>query len=633
MPLSGRPMHRSVIFQVFLAMAVIAGMALASMGLSVYVTVGAQNDAEAINLAGSLRMQSYRISNTMALAELGEVDEPAASLDRELAAFTLKLKSSAIPEVVKSARNTPLTKSYLRVVNNWDREMAPLITAARDGRLALDESYRLYNEGLDEHVADIDAMVTHLQRDNEGKIELLGMTEAVSILLIVFIVLYLMMKADSNFVLPLRKLVSAAEDVERGNLGHRIRDFPDNELGVLAMTFNTMTQSLQAQYRTLEEQVEERTRELHRSNRALYFLYKTSREIASSPHDERLLRVFMSELKKVSDVERITLCVTAEPNMRNYDFLSTEDAVSAACDGDCGECQFSPDMVAKAHLPGISLPVQSRNDNYGFLYVEPRGGEKLAPWQNQLLNTVTETLSTAFAFHRTLGQEHRVMLLEERSAIARELHDSLAQSLSYMKMETARLIKLMDKGAEQAQIEGAVADLQEGINAAYKHLRELLVTFRVKLDSPDLRTAMEHAVAEFNDQSDARVTLDYRLDGSGLGPNDDIHILHVVREALNNAVKHARAQNIRLSCTSRAGEALFTVEDDGIGITDNPEKTHHYGLYTMRERAQRLKGELEYSRREKGGTRVQLRVPAGTVLGILRTPQQETNEAGETYGQ
>lgn len=601
-------MYRSVIFQVFLAMAVIAGMALASMSLSVYVTVNAQNDAEAINLAGSLRMQSYRISNILSQAEKNNIDDPATDLDREISSFTRKLTASTIPAVVDSAGNAPLERSYRTVVENWEQEMSPIITAARNGELSWREGYRQYNEKLGEYVADIDAMVTHLQRDNEGKIELLGMTEAVSILLIVFIVLYLVMKADSNFVLPLRKLVKAAEDVERGNLGHQIVDYPENELGVLAMTFNNMTESLEAQYRTLEEQVEERTRELHRSNRALYFLYKTSREIASSPYDERLLRVFLSELKKVSDVETIKLCVNAEPNYLTYDYLSSEDEKNKACDGKCSECELSPQRLARSHTPGISLPIESRSDNYGFLYICPREGEKLLPWQNQLLNTVAETLSTSFAFHRTLGQEHRLMLLEERSTIARELHDSLAQSLSYMKMETARLKKLMEKGYQQELIENAVEDLQQGINAAYKHLRELLVTFRVKLDAPDLRTAMQHAVHEFNEQSTAHVTLDYKIEGTGLGPNGDIHVLHVIREALNNAVKHAQASNIELKCRRSDGDFLFTVEDDGIGITQSPEKQHHYGLYTMRERAQRLNGDLDYAPRDSGGTRVQLRV-------------------------
>ena len=184
-----------------------------------------------------------------------------------------------------------------------------------------------------------------------------------------------------------------------------------------------------------------------------------------------------------------------------------------------------------------------------------------------------------------------------------------------MKMETARLKKLMDKGSEAATLEEAISDLQEGINAAYKHLRELLVTFRVKLDAPDLHTALEHAVKEFDQQSSTRVRLDYGIEGSSLGPNGDIHVLHVVREALNNAIKHAQASEVELRCERTVeGDFLFAIEDDGIGISADPEKEHHYGLYTMRERAERLQGELHYGSRESGGTRVQLRVPGTASL-------------------
>ncbi len=615
MPYSADRIYRSVIFQVFLAMAVIAGMALASMSLSVYVTINAQDDAEAINLAGSLRMQSYRIGNALSQSQQNLIEDPSLRLDNEIKEFSSKLLKSIIPTVVQGANNVPLEKSYNQVLDNWETEMSPLIGAARDGRTSMAESSRQYNERLQHYVADIDAMVTHLQRDNEGKIELLGMTEAVSIFLILFIVLYLVMKADNNFVVPLRKLVKAAEAVKQGQLDHRIRHFPDNELGVLAMSFNTMTESLEAQYRTLEEQVTVRTEELHRSNQALYFLYKTSREIASSPYDQRLLKAFLAELKKVSDVESINLCVSAEPNYLAYDYLSTDKQPEQECLGNCSDCALSPEQIAKSHTPGISLPLKSHGDNYGFLYIRPRDNERLLPWQNQLLNTIAETLSTSFAFHRTMGQEHRVILLEERSTIARELHDSLAQSLSYMKMETARLKTLLKRDVEKADVEEALVDLQEGINAAYKHLRELLVTFRVKLDAPDLRTALQHAVEEFDEQSPARVSLDYQLDGASLGPNGDIHVLHVVREALNNAVKHANANTIVLSCSAAAdGDILFRVDDDGVGIPEHPEKQHHYGLYTMRERAQRLDASLDYMQRGCGGTRVQLRVASAAKL-------------------
>lgn len=609
MTISGKDIINSVIFQILMAMLLIGAMALASMSLAVYVTLSVQDDAEAINLAGSLRMQSYRIAHLLSQASKSKLTDPVEAIANEREQFTVKLFQSSISESVLSSRNIPLKKSYQQVVSNWQNGVQPVLSLTQASTVDWQDVAKQYNKQVREYVDDIDYMVTHFQRNTEGKIELLGMIEGVSIILTLFTVIYLVMKVDSNFVSPLRGLVRAAEQVEQGDLGHRTNYSGENELGLLSQTFDNMTASLEAQYRTLEEQVAERTEELHKSNQALYFLYKTSREISSSPYDPKLLGIFLQDLKRVADVESINLCVNAEPNYVDYQLISTDQANQPDCFGDCEDCGLSPEQMRDSDKPGLSLPIKSRDDTYGFLNIQSKQGVGLEPWQNQLLNTVAETLSTAFAFHHTLGQERRVILMEERSIIARELHDSIAQSLSYMKLETARLKKMIERGFEQDKVEGAISGLQEGLNAAYKHLRELLVTFRVKLDAPDLHTALKHAVQAFGEQTSASVSLDYTLAGHALGPNDDIHVLHILREALNNAVQHAQAQHIVLRCyRGGSGEVVFLVEDDGIGLPSEPEREHHYGLYTMRERARQLKGELSCGRRSSGGTRIELRV-------------------------
>ncbi len=596
---SSKEIYHSVIFQILMAMMLIAAMALMSMSMAVYVTLDTQDDAEAINLAGSLRMQSYRIANILSLAGEGEVIDPRQDLSTERQKFSDKLYRSSIAQLIEQSGNTPLTKSYLKVIENWQNHMEPLLDqAALDvPNIVWPDVNQQYNQNLETYVDDIDLMVMHLQRNTEGKIELLGMTEGVSIFLIIFIMIFFVMKADTNFIVPLRSLVRAAEKVEKGDLAHRTTYTGDNELGLLSQTFNSMTASLEAQYRNLEDQVAERTDKLRKYNLALNFLYKTSREITSNPYDQQLLRIFISDLKKVIEVRVINLRIKAEVGYSDYEIISTgknsED--TAPTEGD------------------FSLLLRNRDEEYGSIFVSTRAGTELEPWQSQLLKTVAETLSTAFAFHRTLDRERRVILYEERSTIARELHDSLAQSLSYMKMEVARLKKMIERGFEPDQVEGAISDLQEGLNAAYKHLRELLVTFRVKLDAPDLRTALEHAVNEFNERSNALVTLDYALGSYTMSPNEDIHVLYIVREALTNAIKHSQASNICLRCIrSEDGGAIFLVDDDGIGMPETPEKQHHYGIYTMRERALQLDGEFTCSRRSSGGTRIQLKMNLAT---------------------
>ena len=603
--------YHSVIFQILVTMLIIAGMALLSMALSVYVTLDAQDDAEAINLAGSLRMQSWRIANTLHRASDGAVADPRREIEGERVAFSATLYRSSIFDLVEESGNAPLQQSYRRVVDNWQNKMEPLLvsTSAYDDKTAWQDAARQYDQYVAEYVDDIDLMVNNLQWNTEGKFELLGMAEGASILLTIFTVIFVIMRLDSNFATPLRGLVKAARNVERGDFSFRTTYKGKNELGLLSQTFNSMTESLDAQYRNLEQQVAERTDKLRKSNQALNFLYKTSREIVSSPFDQQLLDIFLRDLRKVIGVEVINLCINAEPNSADYRIFTTANDKDEARIRSYMTCELAPGRSRSSVGRDISLALVNRDDEFGFLYVRTGEGTVLDSWQYQLLKTVAETLSTAYAFHHTLGRERRVILHEERSTIARELHDSLAQSLSYMKLEVARLKKLIEQGAEPQTVEGAISDLQQGLNAAYKHLRELLVTFRAKMDAPNLRAALEQAVEEFDAQTPARVTLDYALGSYSMTANEDTHVLHILREALNNAIKHSQADSICLRCLpAENGAALFILEDNGIGMPENPEKQHHYGIYTMRERAQQLPGELNFAPVPGGGTRVQLRL-------------------------
>lgn len=601
----------SVIFQILVTMLVIAGMALLSMSLSVYVTLDAQDDAEAINLAGSLRMQSYRIATTLHRASDGVVTDPWQRIEGERAAFSGKLYRSSMIDLIEESGNAPLQQSYRMVVRNWQDKMEPLLasTSAYADKAAWQDAARQYDRYVADYVDDIDLMVKNLQWNTEGKIELLGMAEGASILLTLFTVIFVIMRADSHFATPLRGLVKAARNVEKGDFSFRTSYAGKNELGLLSQTFNSMTENLNAQYRNLEQQVAERTEKLRKSNQALNFLYKTSREIVSSPYDQQLLNIFLRDLRKVIDVDLINLCINAEPNYADYHIFTTADDTDEFCSKECMNCDRIPGRTISSLSRDVSLALVHRDDKFGFLYVRTGAGAGLDSWQYQLLKAVAETLSTAYAFHHTLGRERRVVLHEERSTIARELHDSLAQSLSYMKMEVARMKKLMQRGAEPEKVAGAISDLQQGLNAAYKHLRELLVTFRVKLDAPTLRAALEQAVGEFDAQTPASVTLNYALGSYPMTANEDIHVLHILREALNNAIKHSRANSICLRCLrAENGEALFILEDNGVGMPENPVKQHHYGIYSMRERAQQLRGELTFAPLPEGGTRVQLRL-------------------------
>ena len=211
-----------------------------------------------------------------------------------------------------------------------------------------------------------------------------------------------------------------------------------------------------------------------------------------------------------------------------------------------------------------------------------------------------------------IARSDRVLALqEERSAIARELHDSLAQALSYMKIQASRLQAVVGDPARCAEAEPILGELREGINEAYRQLRELLVSFRLQL-SADLPSLMAEAAREYASRGGIAVALEVALGAGRLSPNQEVHVLQIVREALANMVRHAGARRARVALRGDAdGHMELTVEDDGSGIGAPPvDPRNHHGLAIMRERARSMGGELEIAPAAPRGTRVRVRFRA-----------------------
>jgi two-component system nitrate/nitrite sensor histidine kinase NarX len=208
-------------------------------------------------------------------------------------------------------------------------------------------------------------------------------------------------------------------------------------------------------------------------------------------------------------------------------------------------------------------------------------------------------------------RDRLLALQEERSTIARELHDSLAQSLSYMKIQASLLSPALDRADGHDDAREILSDLREGINAAYRQLRELLSTFRLRMEG-DFAGLLGNTVEEYASRSGTPIELDIRLADCHLAPNQEIHVLHIVREALSNATRHAGASRIHVGLSAApGGEVRVVVEDDGKGVDPRAAaELHHYGLTIMDERARGLGGSLEIAGRAGGGTCVAVRFDA-----------------------
>lgn len=272
-----------------------------------------------------------------------------------------------------------------------------------------------------------------------------------------------------------------------------------------------------------------------------------------------------------------------------------------------GSVSFLAPNADRVEVRCLAVAFSGASGAMGVLVIETDEDRFLEDTETQLVEVTAQLLSMVMGYQGRDQEGRRIALLEERAAIARELHDSLAQSLSFMKIQIARLQSnagQADAGTGNAAV---IGELREGLDNAYRELRELLATFRVHMDVRGLGFAIQSAIDEFSQRSSLSITLDNRLVNCRLTVNEEFHILHVVREALSNIVRHSGASNVSIALVYQSnGTVMVTIDDDGVGYKPTDDGRDHYGQTIMKERAYSLGGEIEVLPRRNGGTRVRL---------------------------
>ncbi|MDR2874448.1 MAG: histidine kinase [Methylobacillus sp.] len=357
--------------------------------------------------------------------------------------------------------------------------------------------------------------------------------------------------------------------------------------------------------RTWADQTSERLRRMMRSQE---FLLRFVETITNDAMSEITLRKLLHALEKALNANNAAVMfddgntrITPHKVVYSHHMppsLSAELMSELSASGQLGFLELGHDRL---ETRCFALLFSSVPDAQDVLLIETERDHRLEDHEIQLLEVTTRLLTMVIGYQGREQEGRRVVLLEERAAIARELHDSLAQSLSFMKIQIARLQAGSD-GSEHA-----LAELRAGLDNAYRELRELLATFRVHMDVRGLGFAIQSAIEEFSQRSSLSIALDNRLVNCRLTVNEEFHTLHIVREALSNIVRHAGASYVSVELVYQpGGHVVVTIDDDGIGYKPGSDGQDHYGQTIMKERAYSLGGDIEVAARRNGGTRVRL---------------------------
>ena len=618
-------LKRSVIMRLGFVLSAIVLLAWAGMTGALFIAARADGEAEAVNVAGQLRMQSYRIATYLLSLEAGLPVRDDSALPSLVAGFERRLRHTALAG--EGAVQGESRDLYRRVRQRWREEVRPILfsliphlEARGPEQTPLSpEAARLvarYLALLPGFVDDIDHAVKALELDAQQRVHMLWLLEAIPLGLTLAIVLLVLHLSYKRLLAPLHRLLACAEGLQKGDLTLRADFRGNDEFALIGRTLNALSEDLLRLYRDLEGRVETKTRELRQRTASLELLYRTVRRLNETSEPHRTFSVLVEDLAGALGARGGLICLHGDREVVTGARPTGTGSLRHFCPWhSCSACRAEEETRVRDVRDAegrpyrlFSVPIRDQSRVFGMLVLDLDAGAEPQPWERELAVAVAGHVGIAIRMQQRHDAEQRLALLGERSVIARELHDSLAQSLTYLKIKALRLEADLDT-QPPARLAGLVAEIKTGLADAYRELRSLLNTFRLRIDDKGLEGALATAVAEQAKLSSIEMTLDFRLEQDELDAHEQVHVLHIVREALSNVARHSGAKRAHVALERNAdGQIVVTIEDDGKGVEQATPGEGHHGLQIMRERAEELGGTLHVGPASRdGGLRVELR--------------------------
>jgi two-component system nitrate/nitrite sensor histidine kinase NarX len=614
-------------------------VALTAVGFTLYESWKLEGGAAVINDMGSERMRSYRMAYLLAESLRDPGSDAGMQLRAEMKRFEEVLAGMKAGDPVRPLvlpRDIEIVSELEAVERRWLDKVRPLLTGAAAGRVSM----AAVRGEIESFVGHIDQIVRLIEAHNARNIAILRYMQfgLIALALVGAVALIYMMS-----LLVVRPVVSLAEGMQRmtaGDFGARLPVETRDEFGELAEGFNRMASRLQDVYATLEERVADKTRDLGARNRELAALYEMARLLNEPAATEELCRSFLRRLMalhgaaggavRLMDADR-RLHLYAHEGLAG-DFADAERCI------DMGEClcgvaaqqnrsavdlldDIAPEVAADCRKAGYRtvaiLPIRLKRELLGVFNLYFTAPHPIGPGDRQLLETLGQHLGVAIENQRLVSRDRELAVFEERSLLARELHDSIAQSLAFLNIQVQMLEDSLQRDA-RGEVEEVLAGIREGVQESYDDVRELLTHFRTRVrHEEDIGVALRQMLTRFGTQAGLKTEFSDTGTGVPLHAESQLQVLHILQEALSNVRKHASATRVGLS-VHRDAVYRFAVSDDGRGFNVDaaPDATEaHIGLRIMRERAQRIGGNIELRSQPGTGTQVVLTLPAVQASG------------------
>lgn len=619
--------------------ATLLALALASIGVTLWITLQLDGGAAAINEAGRMRMQTYRAA--LMLREAPErVDALATQFDKSLE--LLRVGDPARPLSVPW--NEEARARFANVQRQWQALRPIWIDAAKARDAPSSASTDVLREA-NTFVEMIDAFDTSIEAQLARWTSILNVVQIALLVLAIGSAWALLYIGHLLVLEPVSRLTGGLARIEEGDFSMRVQVASHDEFGQLSAGFNRMARNLQQFYAELEQKVSEKTASLETERARLAALYEISAFAAEASTLDVLAHGFARRMRGIAGADSVAIRWSDEGNER-YLLLGSDGLPRFMIEDEqcltsrsclCGEPRTEPGarvipvLAEGAAILGhcaragyatlVSVPVILHQRPLGEIDLFFNDEIALSAQDRDLFDALSSHLATAMENLRVTALEREAAVSGERALLASELHDSIAQSLAFLKIQVQLLRDALPAHTD-ASVARIVEELDAGVRESTGDVRELLVHFRTRGNAEDMEPALRTTLRKFEHQTGLTTHLSMQGHGLPLDADVKVQVLHVLQEALSNVRKHARAREVWLEVQQTPAWS-FEVRDDGQGFDaarDTLGETH-VGMRIMRERAARIGARVVVESVPGEGTCVTLTLPQHRGDTCMRTNQ------------
>ena len=458
-------------------------VAVFSISLTLWITWRLEGGAAAVNEAGRLRMHTLH----MALVQQSGPPEALQALAQQFDASLALLRTGDPARPLYVPWSGDARQHFEAIHGTWSVARAQWLSAAPPDTAAV--------------LAQADALVQQVDHFVGAiEVEIMRWTAILQLfqlfMVAAAIAAALAFMAISYWVVlnPVARLQQAILQMRQGVLGTRLPVESDDEFGQLNAGFNRMAQALQASHDDLALKVREKTASIEDKNQRLSALYEVSAQAAQAANLQVLTQGFVQQVRRVSGADAAVVRWSDEGN-EHYVILAADGLPRAMADQEqclragscfCGQPQSRPDarvipinsaspmFLPHCHEAGyetlVALPVMVHQRVLGELNLFFRTALELSPDMRELLEAMVRHLASSMEGLRAAALEREAAVAEERGLLARELHDSIAQSLAFLKIQTQLLHNAVAKGNTAAR-DRSMAELDVGVRECYADVR------------------------------------------------------------------------------------------------------------------------------------------------------------------